>query len=190
MYCLTSQDRLDETFNLVVQAPRSPKRKGVDSLKKCFEKYKREYMDLEPSLKTTSRKVQVTQCLSYSDISNQLADVPLDVITPATLHVILGITKTIYDGLLKLFSRLEQLEGEKTQGHVSYHLRQSVVDTRDTAKEYVQCLKSKFKNVINTIKGKRKEAAQIVKEIKRVTGKVAAAKLGRQQAPWVRMLYI
>ena len=50
-------------------------------------------MDLEPRLKTKARKVNVTQDISFSIVGASLADVPLDVIVPATMHVILGLTK-------------------------------------------------------------------------------------------------
>ena len=77
------------------------------------EIYKREYVDLEPNLKTKAKREHVTRELSYSVVGLPLADVPLDVIAPATMHVILGLTKKIYEYLLELFRRLEEMEEEK-----------------------------------------------------------------------------
>ena len=106
-YCLASHDRLKETFELKGEAPRFPKRKGVNSLRECYKRYKREYMNLEPRHKTKARRTQVTQEISFSIVGAPLADVPLDLIAPATMHVILGLTKNIYKWLLKMFSTLE-----------------------------------------------------------------------------------
>ena len=51
-------------------------------------------------------------------------------------------------------------------------------------------MKSKFKDEINTIEGKREEAAKTVKELEKATGRIATAKLGRPQASWVKKLRI
>jgi len=85
------------------------------------------------------------------------------------MHVILGLTKKIYEWL---------------------QFRQAIVDARDTAKEYVEFLKSEFKDEIHAIEGKREQAAQILKEIERVHGRIATAKIGRPQAAWVRKLQV
>ena len=70
----------------------------MNSLGECYERYKREYMDLEPKLKTKGRRTQVTQEISFSIVGAPLADVPLDLIAPATMHVILGLTKKCMNG--------------------------------------------------------------------------------------------
>ena len=178
-YCLACLDRLDETFKFEGEAPQFPKRKGVNSLKECYQRYKREYMDLEPRLNTQARRAQVTQEVSFSIVGAPLADVPLDLIAPATMHVILGLTKNIYKWLLKMFSTLEQLKQDKTKGRVTQQFRQAIVDARDTAKKYVEFLKSEFKDEIHTIEGKREQIALILKEIERVHEKNATANIGR-----------
>ena len=72
-----------------------PKRKGINSLYKCFEKYKLHYIDIDLTLKTKAKKEQVTQNLSYNMVGVPLMDIPLDVISPASMHVILGLTKNV-----------------------------------------------------------------------------------------------
>ena len=135
-------------------------------------------MDLEPRLNTQARRAQVTQEVSFSIVGAPLADVPLDLIAPATMHVILGLTKNIYKWLLKMFSTLEQLKQDKTKGRVTQQFRQAIVDARDTTKEYLQFLKNEFKDEIHTIDGKRDEAAKILKEIEKVRGKIATVNIG------------
>ena len=100
------------------------------SLKNLYEIYKRQCLDLDPKLKTKAKKEQVTKDLSYSVVGLPLADVPFDVIAPATMHVILGLTKKINECLLALFSRLEEMEEEKTKGHVTYQFCKGVVEAK------------------------------------------------------------
>ena len=40
-YCLACLDRLEENFEFKGEAPRFPKRKGVNSLRACYKRYKR-----------------------------------------------------------------------------------------------------------------------------------------------------
>ena len=95
MFCLAQQEKLQEIIRREGKAPRFPKRKGINSSQKSYEIYKREYMDLDSRLKTKAKKEQVTQYLIYSVVWAPLADVPLDVISPATIHVISGLTKNV-----------------------------------------------------------------------------------------------
>ena len=145
---------------------------------------------MEPKLKTKAQKVKVTQDISFSIVGAPLADVPLDVIAPATMYVILGLTENIYDWLLTMFSVLEKQKEEKTEGRATHQFHQAIVEARDTAKEYLQFLKNKFKDEIHTIEGKRDEAAKILKEIEKVRGKIATVNIGRPQAAWVRKLQV
>ena len=96
---MAQQDQLHKTFRLEGKAPRFPKRKGIHSLQNCYKIFKREYLDLDHKLKTKARKEKVTRELSYSVVGAPLANVPLDVITLAKMHVILGMTKKMYDWL-------------------------------------------------------------------------------------------
>ena len=57
------------------------------------------------------------------------------------------------------------LEQEKTKGRVTLQFRQAIIDARDTAKEFVELLKSKFKDEIHAIEGKREQIAPTLKEI-------------------------
>jgi hypothetical protein len=116
MFCLASQDKLADTFLLGGNAARFNKRKGMNSIQKCFTVYEREYLKLHESQRTKTKKETVTKELSYSITGAPLADIPLDVIAPATMHVILGITKKLYDWLIKLFATLERLEEQKNKG--------------------------------------------------------------------------
>ena len=67
---------------------------------------------------------------------------------------------------------------EKTIGNVTYQFRQGILEARDNARKYIDHLKTKFKDEIDTIEGKRTETANIVKEIEKIRGKVAT--LGKE----------
>ena len=67
----------------------------MNSHQQCFDKFKREFLDLDLTLRTKAKKEQVTQDVSYSIVGAVLADVPIDVVTMATMHVILGYTKKL-----------------------------------------------------------------------------------------------
>ena len=46
--------------------------------------------------KNTSKKANMRQEQSHSVVDTPLADIPLDVMAPSTMHLILGFTKKIY----------------------------------------------------------------------------------------------
>jgi len=64
--------------------------------------------------------------------------------------------------------------------------RQAIVEARDSAIEYAAFLKAKFKSVVDTIDGKRKETLNLMKEIGKATRGVNTAKFGAQQGAWVK----
>ena len=114
-------------------------------------------------MRTKSKKEQVTQEMSYSIVGEALADVPLDVVTLATMHVILGLTKKFYDWLVKMYTKLEALEEEKTIGRTTHQFRQLIVEARDNATEYCSFLTSELGGGIDTIEGKRAKTINIMK---------------------------
>ena len=136
MFCLAKQDELGETFRLEGRGPRFRKRKGVKSIQRCYNVFKKEFPDLDLTSRTKAKKEQATYELSCSIVGKALADIPLDVITPETMHVILGLTKKIYEWLLKLFCKLEALEEEATVGSTTYQFCQAIVEARDSATDY------------------------------------------------------
>ena len=113
MFCLARNSELHRAFRQAGDPQRFRKRQGVTSIKELYKTYKREYLDLDPKLKTKAKREQVTRELSFNVVGLPLADVLFDVIAPATMRIILGLTKKIYDYLLALFSRLEETEEKK-----------------------------------------------------------------------------
>ena len=107
MFCLACQDSLSGT-----NATRFPKRRGMNSIPECYKIFKREYLDL-PEHKKKAKKEQVTKQMSHSIVGLPLADIPLDCIALASMHIILGFTKKIYEWLLNLFTAIEHLEEKK-----------------------------------------------------------------------------
>ena len=93
LFCLAMQEKLDKTFRLEGGAPLFQERKGAYSHKVCFETYNREFLDLMLTMRTKTKKEQVTQELSYSIVAPTLAGVPIDCVAKASMHAILGITK-------------------------------------------------------------------------------------------------
>ena len=65
--------------------------------------------------------------------------------------------------MLELFSRLEDLERKKIRGNVAYHFSQDIMETRDNVSSYMDYMKTKFNNEIDTIEGKRTETVNIAK---------------------------
>ena len=63
-----------------------------------------------------------------------MADVPLDAISLATMHVILGVRKNLYNWLLRLLGRLEKLEEEKTIGNVTDQFCHGIMEAKDNAR--------------------------------------------------------
>ena len=123
-------------------------------MKELYKIYKREYLDLDPKLKTKAKREKVTRKLSFSVVGLPLADVPFDVIAPATMHIILGLTKKIYDYLLALFSRLEEMEEEKSKGHVTYQFRDGIAEAKEHARKYIDHLQNEFKDHVETVEKK------------------------------------
>ena len=64
MFCLASKDKLADTFILGGNAARFNKRKGMNSIQKCFAVYEREYLNLHESHRTKANKERVTKELS------------------------------------------------------------------------------------------------------------------------------
>ena len=134
---------------------------------------------------TPLKKEQVTKDLSYSVVAKALADILVDCITPASIHVILGLTKKIVEWILALWAKLKALEKEKTKGHTTYQFRQSVVEARDISVEYGEFLTQEFQGMVDTIEGKKKEIKNIMKGIERATEKVKSTPPGKRQATWI-----
>ena len=100
-------------------------------------------------------------------VGQALADVLIDVVTLATMHTILGFTKKIYEWMLKLYARLEELEEGKTAGNTTRHFRQGIVETRDNAIMYCEFLKKEYQSVIDSVEGKRVDNMNVMKEIEK-----------------------
>ena len=190
LFCLANQDNLVDTFHLGGNAPRFQQRKGVNSIQKCFEIYKREYLDLDCNLRTKSRRERVTQELTYSIVGAPLANIPLDVITPATMHVILGFTKKIYEWLVKLFSQLEYLEEQNTKGRTAHQFRQAITEAHDHARAYNDFLINEFKGAVDAIENKKAETMKLMTEVEKANKSIAKAKIGKRQAALVRKLRV
>ena len=128
--------------------------------------------------------------MAYSVVGQPLADIPLDCIALATMHIILGITKKIYEWLLKLFTTLEHLEEQKNKGRTTYQFRQVVEEAIKNSNRYVEFLKSEFKAEVESIDSKRAETEHLMAEIAKTEKTLSTAKLGKRQNTWVRKLQI
>ena len=76
----------------------------------------------------------------------------------AMTHVILGFTKKIYEWILKLYARLEELEEGKTAGNTTHHFRQGIVKARDNAIKYCEFLKIEYQSVVDSVEGKKQQS--------------------------------
>ena len=181
LWCLANQDRLDETFTLEGKAPRFPKRRGQNSLQYSFEVFKKNYLELGLTSRTKAKKAQVTQELSHSVVGEALADIPIDVVTFATMHVILGMAEKIYDYKAKLYARLVEFEEGITVGNTTYQFRQSIREARDNAIEYCGFLKQEYSSVVDTMEGKRVDNMNIMREIGKIEKRFKTARHGTKQ---------
>ena len=124
----------------------------------------------------------MTQELSYSVVGDALADIPIDVVAFASMHVILGWTKKIYDYTAKLYARLVELEEGITVGNTTYQFRQSIREARDTAIEYCSFLKEEYRSVIDTVEGKRIDNMNVMKEIGKIEKKLRKHSMERSSS--------
>ena len=91
---------------------------------------------------------------------------------------------------MRIFSRFEELKEEKTRGNGTYQFHQGIAEKRDNARKYIDYLKTKFKDEIDTMESNRAESVNIVRETEKVHGKIATVKFGQQQASLARTLII
>ena len=110
----------------------------------------------------------MTQELSFSVVGEPLADIPIDVVTLATMHVILGMGKKIYEWKLKLYARLVELEEGITAGNTTHQFRQAIVEAMDNAIEYCEFLKKEYAAVVESVEGKRVNNMNVMKEIAKI----------------------
>ena len=99
------------------------------------------------------------------------------------MHIILGFTKKIYEWLLKLYARLEELEEGKTAGNTTHHFRQGIVEARDNAIEYCEFLKKEYQSVVDSVEGKRVDNMNVMKEIEKIK-KITRPRTERSSSRW------
>ena len=161
MLCLAMQSKLEDTFTLAGNAPRFHKR-TFESITADAERYVKEFSSLPTNEQTKERRTAVTQQLTHSIVYSALGDIPLDCVSPASMHVILGLTKKIVEWIETLFAKLEALEEEKTKGATTFQFRQAVTEARDSVVAYEEWLLHKFKGVVDSVEGKKKEPCKLV----------------------------
>ena len=86
-----------------------------------------------------------------------MADILLDYITPATMHVILGLAGNIYDWILSLWARLEALE-EKTTGHTIYQFCQAFLKLKIMSSSTGHTWRKKSKGLLIQAKERRRRS--------------------------------
>ena len=101
------------------------------------------------TIRTKTKREQVTQDVSYSIVASALANIPLDAVAPAHMHVILGLTKKVYEWMITLYQKLGEFEEKKTAGNTTYQFHQAIVETLSSAIRYGTFLKTKLKGVLN-----------------------------------------
>ena len=106
--------------------------------------------------------------MSHSVVGEALADIPLDVVSKATMHVILGLAKKFYEWKLKLSARLVELEERRTVGNTTHQFGQAIVEARDNAIQYLEYLKKEHVSVVESVEGKRVNNMNVMKEIAKI----------------------
>ena len=133
-------------------------------------------------------RAAVIQKMTESIVGEVLADIPLDCITPATMHVILGFTKKIVDWILVSFLKLKLLEEKKTKGKTTYQFKQDVGEGMEKVVAYEKWLLTNFGGVIQTVEGKKNEFLKLMKLITTAEEKIASTHPGKQQTSWIEKL--
>lgn len=109
----------------------------------------------------------VTQQMPHSILALPLplTNIPLDVVSPLSMHVILGWTKKLVEWITALFAKIESLEveEEKTQEKTPTQFLQAAVEALSTVTEYEQFLIREFQGVVQVIEDKKKEVNKLVK---------------------------
>ena len=89
MFCLALQAEIGLPYQVERKKIRFGIRRGSRSILRCYEKYKKEFLELDLLSRTKAKKEKVTQELLYSIVGAHLADVSPDVTIRVTMHVIL-----------------------------------------------------------------------------------------------------
>jgi len=135
-------------------------------------------------MQTKERRKKITKEITHSIAVKALTDIPLDCITPATMHVILGLTKKIVDWILTLFTKLESLKEAKTKGVTTYHFRQRTAEAIEKVVEYEEFLLCEFVGLVQSVEGKKKEVQTLMERISQIEEMLAGQPPETHQEFW------
>ena len=99
------------------------------------------------------------------------------------MHVILGLMENL-EWIETLLAKLVALQEEKTKGTTTFQFRQVFTESQDSVVAYEEWLLHKFKGVIDSIEGKKKELCTLVTSIGDTRDKIAQLPPGQVQESW------
>lgn len=184
MFCLAMQDKLQDVFIAGGTPAERFEKRTLEKMYELYKKYHDEYESLPLGERTKTKREDVTQNMTYSITAKALMDIPLDVISPSSMHVILGWTKKLVEWMMTLFSKIESLEEEKTKGKTTYQFRQAVEEALANAVEYEEFLIREFQVIIQTVEGKKKDINKLMKRVAKAQEKVSTLPPGKQLDSW------
>ena len=183
MFCLAMQSQLKDTFVNGETGPRFAKR-DMEHIREMYGKYQERFENLPSNMQTKERRKKITKEITHSIAVKALTDIPLDCITPATMHVILGLTKKIVDWILTLFTKLESLKEAKTKGVTTYHFRQRTAEAIEKVVEYEEFLLCEFVGLVQSVEGKKKEVQTLMERISQIEEMIVGQPRENHQMFW------
>ena len=165
IFCEILKRNLGKQFASLSENDR--KKRTLKSLKQCYDVYKQNFLNLPKSEQSKNKRASVTQQLSKSIISTPCLDVPLEVVTRASMHVILGCMRRILDWMLLLYRTLEDAAG-KGQGSDNHKFRSSVQSAFENSTTYEEWLTSMLAETIAAIEGRTRAVEQTVERVSNI----------------------
>jgi len=135
-------------------------RRSPQRIKKWAKLFHDEFESLAEYLQVKKTKTKLTQTKTYSIIRDMLADIPFDTILFATLHVRLGVTKSLVNFLFDFFQCVEDLDSGASLGS-----RNAIEREIKNLGEYKAWLDSELGELQKAIEGQDTLTAAILERI-------------------------
>ena len=130
------------------------------SLLQDYQAYKKEFLSMWLSGQTKKAHANVTQNYAHSVVNHLLADIPLECVTKATMHVILGITRTFVDWTFLLYNQLEKMEtGTDFRTHAS------IEKALESTNIYHAWLEKQLEDTVAAVEGQVKVTDEFLKRM-------------------------
>ena len=128
-----------------------------------YEEYKKEYLDKPEEEQTKKLRERVTQTLTDIIFLPVLANIHMDCITRAVMHVLLGFTRVLVQIIMNFMLKVESLASED-QSHAT---REGIMTTLNLVKQYEQWLDTQLEGTIAAIQGQEQHISTYMSRVAR-----------------------